>query len=358
MPKSLRVALLITTILLFYLAWKYVVPEVLHVLHFLLVVLTPFIMAVIIAVLMEPLVRFLNYRCRLNRSFAVAVSMLVFIGGIGALLAFLSLHLAGELSDLSVRLPQYMGLWQDSINQLVERGRFFYFQLPPVVTERIQENMGSITGWLSRTAGSLAGSLLHMVTSLPNAVTAIVVALVATFFVSRDHPLIVQLWLKTVPPPWGGRVVEVSREVMGASLGYLRAQSFLVTLTTLQSIIGLYLIGAKYSLTIGLLIGFFDIIPVLGPATVYVPWAIWCLFTGNIGFGIKLLLLYLLVWGVRQVLEARVVAANLGLHPLPVLVAMYTGLKLVGVIGLVLGPLTLIALLAVMKTRTPVNPGK
>ncbi|MGB9802516.1 sporulation integral membrane protein YtvI [Desulfofundulus sp.] len=355
MPRSIRVAILVTTVLLFYLAWKYVVPELLVIFNFLLTVLTPFIMAAIIAVLIEPVVCFFHQGCRINRSLAVLISMLVAIGGIGALLTLLVLRLVAELSELSVRLPQYMGPLQAEINRWVEQGRIFYFQLPPLVTERIQENMGTFTGWLSHVAGSVASFLLYLITSLPNAVLAIVVGLVATYFISRDHHLIIKLWLKIAPEPWGERVVEIFRKVVGASFGYLRAQSLLVTLTTLQSIFGLYIIGARYSLTIGLLIGLFDIIPVLGPATIYIPWAIWCFVTGHIAFGVKLVVLYLLVWGVRQVLEARVVAAHLGLHPLAVLIAMYVGLKAIGVLGLALGPLTLIAVQAALGTINPVD---
>jgi len=349
-PRYIRVAVLVTTVLLLYLAWKYVVPEVLVVLNFILVVLTPFILAAALALLIEPLVRLLTTRCRFNRSLAVLLSMLLVIGGAGGLLTLLIFRLVGELTELSVRLPQYVGPLQDYINRLVEQGKIFYFQLPPAVTDQVGKNMGAVTGWLSNFAGNLAFWLLHLLTSLPNAVTAIVVALVATYFVSRDRRLLVEVWLKTAPQPLGARVLEVVRQVVGAATGYIRAQSLLITLTTVQSIFGLYLIGARYSLTIGLLIGLCDLVPVLGPASVYIPWAAWSLISGHTAFGLKLLFLYLLVWAVRQIFEARVVAANLGLHPLAVLAAMYVGLKAVGVVGLILGPLTLIALQAAVKT--------
>lgn len=348
MPRYIRVAVLVTTVLLLYLAWKYVVPEALVILNFVLMVLTPFILAAAVAILIEPLVRL--FCRRLNRSLAVALAMLVVIGGLGGLLTLLILRLVGELNELSVRLPHYAGPVQDYINHLVEQGKFFYFQLPPAVTAHLQKNMGTFTDWLSNFAGNVAVWLLHLITTLPNAVTTIVVALVATYFVSRDRRLIVNLWLKTAPEPWGARVLDVARQVVGAALGYIRAQSLLITLTTVQSIAGLYLIGAQYSLTIGLLIGLMDLIPVLGPASIYIPWAVWALFSGHVAFGLKLLFLYLLVWAVRQVLEARVVAANLGLHPLAVLLAMYVGLKSTGVAGLILGPLALIALQAAVKT--------
>lgn len=349
MPRYLQIAAMTITLLLLYLAWKFIVPEVLVIIKYLFIVTIPFILAVVLTVFMEPLVKFLNRRARLARPLAVAAAMVILVGGLGSLLTLLVFRLVAELSDLSVSLPKYFGPVQEYITHWVERGRLFYIQLPPVITDRLQENLGVFTRWLSDLAGQSANFLLHLASALPGAVMVIVVTLLATYFISRDRQEIVRFWLKYVPAPWGERTAGVGREVVGAFLGYLRAQFILISLTTLQSIVGLHIIGAQYALTVGLLIGFFDLIPVLGPATVYLPWAAWALISGNLGFGIKLLVLYALVWAVRQTLEARVVAANLGLHPLAVLIAMYVGLKTVGVTGLVLGPILLITVLAALK---------
>jgi len=349
MPRYLQIAAMTITLLLLYLAWKFIVPEVLVIIKYLFIVTIPFLLAVILTVFIEPLVRFLNQRARLARPLAVGAAMVVLIGGLGSLLTLLIFRLVTELSDLSVSLPRYFRPVQEYVTGWVERGRLFYIQLPPVITDRLQENMGVLTRWLSDLAGQAANFLLHLASALPGAVMVIIVTLLATYFISRDRQEIVRFWLKYVPAPWGERTASVGREVVGAFLGYLRAQFILISLTTLQSIVGLQIIGAQYALTVGLLIGFFDLIPVLGPATVYLPWAAWALISGNIGFGVKLLVLYALVWAVRQTLEARVVAANLGLHPLAVLIAMYVGLKTIGVAGLILGPILLITVLAAIK---------
>ena len=349
MSRYVQVAASAAALLLLYLAWKFVVPEVLTVFKYILVLLTPFILAVILAVLIEPLVRFLHLKMRLIRPLAIALAMFALIGGLGSLLALLVFRLVGELSELSVSLPRYVDPVQEYVGQMVERGKIFYFQLPSPVTDRVQEKMGVVTHWLSELAASLANSLLHVATALPGAVMIIVVTLIATYFISRDRKEIVQFWLKYVPVPWGARAVDIGQEVMNAFLGYLRAQFVLISLTTIQSIVGLHIIGANYALTVGLLIGFFDLIPVLGPATVYLPWAVWAFISGDMGFGIKLLLLYALVWVVRQTLEAKVIAASLGLHPLAVLVAMYAGLKSMGVGGLIIGPILLITVQAAVK---------
>lgn len=336
-------------LLILYLAWKFIVPEVLAVFTHLVVLLVPFLAAVVLAVMLEPLVRFFNLRARLSRPLSVTAAMFVLVAGAGLLLTLLFFRLAVELSDLSVSLPRYLGPVQDYLGGLVERGRLFYVQLPPVVAERAQQSLGFFTGWLTGAASSAANFLIRLASAVPGALMVLVVTVLATYFISRDRDEIVRFWLRTVPPPWGERTVSAGREVLSAFLGYVRAQLFLISLTTLISIVGLRVIGAKYALTVGLLVGFFDLIPVLGPATVYLPWAAWALISGSFGFGLKILILYAVVWAVRQMLEARVVAANLGLHPLAVLVAMYAGLKSVGVAGLVLGPVLLIAALAAIK---------
>ncbi len=349
MPRYLRLAAATVTLLLLYLAWKYIVPEIMVIIKFIFVLLTPFILAVILAVIIEPFVRFLNEKARLIRPLAIVVAMVVLIGGIGSLLTVLIFRLVKELSDLSVSLPKYINPVQDYINHLIEQGKIFYFRLPPAVTGRFQERVGDVTSWLSDLASSLANSLLHIATALPGAVMIIVVTLIATYFVSRDKKIIVQFWMKYVPAPWGTRTITMGRESINAFLGYLKAQFVLISLTTIQSIAGLQLIGVDYALTLGLLIGFFDLIPVLGPASIYLPWAIWSFISGHTSFAIKLLSIYAFVWGVRQMLEARVVAQSLGLHPLAVLLAMYAGLKALGAAGLILGPILLIIIQAAVK---------
>ncbi|KUK81852.1 MAG: putative permease, partial [Pelotomaculum thermopropionicum] len=148
------------------------------------------------------------------------------------------------------------------------------------------------------------------------------------------------------------KTIIVIREIGVAFVGYLKAQSILIFISTVISVVGLYLAGAEYALTMGLIMGFFDLIPVLGPATIYIPWAIWSFITGATGFGIKITILYVIVLLSRQFLEAKIVAANLGLHPLATLIAMYAGLKTMGLIGLILGPILLIAVQAIIKAVT------
>ncbi|GBF32665.1 membrane protein [Desulfocucumis palustris] len=351
MSRFIPIGLGITVLLfILYLAAEYLVPEFIIITFATIRLLSPFIVAILLALFLEPLVGVLAGRLKMSRAAAAGASMLMVFGGIILLLTLLTTRLVAELIDLSVSLPRYIKPVQEFITGAVEQGKFYFFQYPELAGN-IRDNLGAITEKASGMAGAVANFLLGFATGVPGAVLGIIVTFIATYFFIKDRHLMVKLWLKIMPSPWGGRVLEISRAVAGAFLSYVRAQAVLISLTTLQAIIGLYIIGAEYALTMGLLIGLFDVMPVLGPATIIMPWAVWAFISGNIAFGVKLVVLYLLIWVVRQTLEARVVAANLGLHPLAVLAAMYIGLKLIGIAGLIGGPILLIAVQAAIKAQ-------
>lgn len=79
-----------------------------------------------------------------------------------------------------------------------------------------------------------------------------------------------------------------------------------------------------------------------GSGTVMIPWAIICALNGDINLGIAIIVLLIIMSIVRQVLEPKLVSKNIGVHPIFTLIAMYTGFKIIGIIGLLVGPIVLI----------------
>lgn len=339
MPRSLLLIIYAAVALMVAMAaFKYVLP-----------ILVPFIIAFIFSILMEPIISTLHRRAKMSRGLATLIAMIVVFGGITIIFSAVILQLIAELIQLSVSLPglaiEFRGYYQD----LIERITAFYVTLPPGVISSLEQSITNLAANLQGLISRAANSLLLFVSLVPGTLTILVVSLLATYFLARDRHLIVALLLRVIPAPWGEKTVMVMHEVSAAFVGYLKAQAILVLITMVLSVIGLYVIGAKYALTMGLLVGFCDLIPVLGPATIYLPWLIWSYTTGATGFGIRITVLYALVLLVRQVLETKIVSANLGLHPLATLVAMYAGLKTLGLAGLILGPIILIAIQAVIK---------
>ena len=105
-------------------------------------------------------------------------------------------------------------------------------------------------------------------------------------------------------------------------------------------LIGVY--DGGYIVAISICTALLDILPVFGTGTVLIPWAVISFFSGNIGLGIGLLVIYALITVIRQILEPRLVAMNVGLPPIVTLAGMYLGLQIFGVVGLFALPITFV----------------
>ena len=81
-----------------------------------------------------------------------------------------------------------------------------------------------------------------------------------------------------------------------------------------------------------------------------VPWAIIAGFYGDIKLAICILVLWIVMSVVRELIEPKIVGAHIGIHPIFTLIAMYTGVKFIGVIGMFIGPIILIILKNIFST--------
>lgn len=311
--------------------------------------LLPFVVAVFISFMLEPLVDILQRRLKVSRSLAVLSSMLAVFGTLGTVMVLLIIQLVAELIRLSAKLPEITRDVRLYIEHVVPDAIKFYGELPPEVVLYLQDAVRNFSRMIQSVVEVAVTSMLSFLSIVPGTVIFIIITILATYFITNDRRAIADYWRRILPNPYGQKSLLIVKEILQAFWAYLKAQSVLVCITTVQSMIGFFVFGFDYAITLGLVVGLLDLIPVLGPATLIIPWAIWFMLNANWILAIKLLILYALIFVVRYLLEARVVAANLGLHPLATLLAMYIGLSLIGFIGLIAGPILLIALKATFK---------
>ena len=75
-----------------------------------------------------------------------------------------------------------------------------------------------------------------------------------------------------------------------------------------------------------------------------IPWAIIAALNGEITLAVGLLIIYAIIIITRQLIEPRIVSSHIGIHPIFTIIAMYTGFKFMGVLGMFFGPIILIIL--------------
>ena len=89
---------------------------------------------------------------------------------------------------------------------------------------------------------------------------------------------------------------------------------------------------------------FIDLLPIFGAGFILIPWSISLFISKEITYGFWILALYLIVTIIKQLLEPKLISNGIGIHPIFTIIAMYTGFKYLGVMGMFVGPIILIIL--------------
>lgn len=177
----------------------------------------------------------------------------------------------------------------------------------------------------------------------------------ATYFICVDKLYMLDQIEHHFPKTWVKRVILHVKEILKSLSDFLKAEFILIAIAFIQVLAGLYvlkLIGlnVEYPFLAALGIAFVDALPILGSGTIMIPWAFFAAINGDIRLAIGLLIIFVIISIVRQFIEPKVVSKQIGIHPIFTLIAMYTGLKLIGIAGLIIGPVALIVVKNVYGT--------
>lgn len=307
----------------------------------------PFVIALILAFLLEPLVVHLMRAIHIRRPYAAVLTLLLAIFVLSFFVFWIFARLYTELSELAITLPNYSYL-MDVVSRQVDTVEKFI-----KINPQIQSTLNTSSETLARTLQEWAKSgsifLLGLLTALPRIFIVMLVSLVATLMMSSSFPNVKQFIANLLPSRWQVSAKAVSHDLGAAGVGYLRALAILMSVTAFTTIIGLLLIGNRYAVTLGVLAGLLDAVPIVGTGILFGPWIVGLFIMGLFGDGFKVILMWVITLVIRQFLEPKIMSKGLGLQPLPTLISMYVGLQLFGVGGILIGPAVVICYEALLK---------
>lgn len=346
-----QVAILLGALGAFYLFYYFVLPALREIFSFLLPIIAPFIIGGFLAALMEPVVKYLERRLKMSRGLAAFLTLVTILGLLITIIAFGISWLSVEVVKLSRELPEYVDIVVEFFTHLFDQVRSYYisFEIAPRLLEGISDSTSDLLAGLTNVTSQATNLVLGTAAVLPNIFLLLIISLLASFFFSRDRQVIANIMARVIPSQIYEVTHAMSEDMGKAILGYIRAQLTLVLITAIQTIVGLYLLGIDYAITMGIVVGLVDILPVLGSGSIFVPWMLFELLTGDFSMALGLGVIYAFILIVRQVLEPKLVADNLGIHPLATLIAIYVGYKIFGFFGLILGPFLLVIIKAASR---------
>lgn len=349
--SMVKLATIVLALLAVYLLFVYIFPILGNIFSYIPALFLPFILAILLAVIIEPVVDFFEKNSRLNRSWSVALSLLLGVGGLFLLLFLIIFRISKELANLSPFLSANWGKVIEKSLSTISDFKLFYLRLDlsPEIQSAIQDNIEKGIEIVRTLVENGIDLLMKTVAVLPGFLVFLMIAAVASFFIIKDRALIRNFVLQFFPDNFQSKTRHVVAELFKALIGFVKAYSILISITAIITIICLQILGVEYVFTIGILVGLLDILPVLGPGGLFIPWIIWELLIGNTRMGISLLVVYIVISVVRQILEPKIVGDSIGLHPLATLVSLYVGLQLGGFTGLVLGPVIVVIVIACFR---------
>ncbi len=301
-------------------------PVVVGVFSFLKTVLMPFIIAVIVSYVLNPVVNLLHHR-RVPRTIAVLLIYAIFIlTGTVAVMNLIPMFVA-QLNELNEHLPQFTMRAQQFIVKLNDDSI-----LPESVRIGIQNGILMAEQQL---AEMITGFINRIGTTLNAVFVAFIVPFLA-FYIMKDLQLIERTVLTFVPDHHRKRTVRMVTDIDKALGNYIRGQFIVCVIVGLLAYIGYWLIDIPYPLLLAAVVGLFNIIPYVGPFFGAAPALI---VAATVSF--EMVLLVALVNTICQILEGnvispQVVGRSLHLHPLLIIFALLVGGEIGGIVGLIL----------------------
>lgn len=309
--------------------------------------LSQIVIAAIFAYVLNPIIIQLDKRTRLNRS--VAILIVYFLLAIAVIGGFIALGVAAyeQISSLLQQVPQLIADLTAVIEQFTARTEPFVFgpiSLDPSLIDLnlIQDQLISLVQPAVNQGGQL----------ITNLAAATLATLGNIFFI-----FVISVYLAIEIPLLGSHVANLAqlpgyrrdaerllREFGRIWSAYLRGQLILGLIIFVVVWLGLASLGVQNSLALGLLSGLLEFIPVLGPIIGAGAAIIVALFQpetmaqlANWQYaGIVLIFMLIVQQLENNILVPRIVGESLDLHPMIVMVAVFMGSSLAGILGAIL----------------------
>ena len=311
--------------------------------------LAPFFFGLLIALIMEPLVRLMVERFKWKRWIAALLCLLLFIAATGSLGVWIISTLVNQITTFVTSAPDQIQDMVARVNEATAAWTARVEELLPdtIVLPDMQEIL--VPAVTALFGGDLLDQAMNFAAGVPNFFIGLILALVSAYFFMADRKVIFDA-IKNASPRWLTEHMRQTRVGLSRALGgYLRAQYILMTMVGIISIIGLLILQSDFALLLGLLLAALDFLPILGPALILLPWILFSLLVGDIHMAIGLGVIYGIITITRQVLQPKILGAQMGAHPLASLMSIFIGFRVFGLLGLLIGPSLLMIFIAVRE---------
>lgn len=296
-----------------------------------------------LAYAIDPLLRRLE-----RRGYSRALAFFLVLGGFVSVLALLFItavpSLISEFQKLSENLQNYISIGRERLAPLLK-------QLESVLPEGVRQStsLTELVAGLPLTLSDVSGATVKKVLSTASAtlltgysqvLTLINAALLPfiVYYLAVDMPTLHRLVLGLVPITRRTRVQRIFSEIDGYVSAFVRGQFIVCSVLFVLYAIGLWIVGVDLWLLLAAVTGFGNLIPYAGFLVGIVLSSLMALVTfGDLIHVVYVWVVFALVQAIEgMVVTPRILGDSLGLSPLVIILALFAGGQLFGLLGIFL----------------------
>ncbi len=210
-------------------------------------------------------------------------------------------------------------------------------QLQPQLDEMVSNMLSSLTNIIKDFSKGTLQSIGNIVGAVANTVLVIMTTPFILFYLLKDGKKLPKFLVGFLPNRFRKTTIQVLHDMNEKVSQYIRGQLTVAFAVAIMFMIGFSVVGLEYSVTLGVLAGFLNLIPYLGSFLAMVPAVFLALVAGPI-----MVLKVAIVFVIEQTIEGRVVSplvlgSQLNMHPVTIIFVLLTAGKIFGFVGVVLG---------------------
>jgi predicted PurR-regulated permease PerM len=307
------------------------------------------VLSIFFAYLVSPLVDFLGRPVRVRRrvfaiprALAISLAYLIILGAIVLGIYLIAPSLGTQFPEFALQAKGYWKTLGDKTQRFNEY--FRSHRMPGPLVDEINKAVPAVIEKVSVTAGVVLSGMVAWLAYIP----WLILIPILGFFLLKDASSFRRSALQMLPRGrWRWRGDEFFQDINSTLAAYIRAQLTACLFMGIVCAIGFSFLGLPGPLVMGLMAGFFEFVPLIGPLAIAILAVLLALLHNGLASAV-LVILFLGILRIAQdyVIYPRLIGQNIHLHPLAVIFAILSGAELAGIAGIFLA-IPVVAILTV-----------
>ncbi len=316
--------------------------------------LSPFIIAVPLAAMLQPVVSFAQEKLKIKRGITVLICVLLLLGILIGLtywaIRIITEQAPGVVGYTVSMVTDAINTLQHTMEDLLNQASAnFSPQVQEMIRGALNDALIRISYWGTEAAADVVSFTVSLISSLPYSVIYLSFLAMALYFITIQYKEIRSYLPGGKRRRQDSNTTQLTNSALRSLVGYLRVQGTFALMVLVVSLIALSIFGFNYVGVISMVAGVMEMIPMVGSGLLYILMGVVYFLTGNTTAGIQVLALTGFLQLLRRILEPKLMSNRIGISPLLSLIGMFVGMRFGGIIGLIGGPVAMAVLVGAFR---------